>query len=308
MSRPRRKPTFTQDIDLVALIEDFGSEEKCRTYLEELRWPDGVKCPRCGSDKISRIVKRNQFDCDACRYQFSITAGTIFNDSHLPLWKWFLAVYVMGESKKGISANQLKRMLGVSYKTAWYLCHRVRAAMHDEAAPLLVGIVEADETYVGGKHPGQRGGRQLINKAAVLGAVERSGEVRFKVTDRVTKGAIHGFLGAVVGDEAEAIYTDEFHSYHGIGDENTRHETVNHFRKEWVQGDVHTNTIEGVWSLFKRGLIGSYHHVSVDHLPAYLDETAFRYNNRENAYLFRDTLLRLIGSEPLEYAELTAAS
>ncbi|MFI5259122.1 MAG: IS1595 family transposase [Candidatus Limnocylindrales bacterium] len=302
-----RRPTFTQDLDLVALIEDFGSEDKCRTYLEELRWPDGVRCPRCDSDKISRIVKRHQFDCDVCRYQFSVTAGTIFNDSHLPLWKWFLAVYVMGESKKGISANQLKRMLRVSYKTAWYLCHRIRESMRDDAAPYLMGIVEADETYIGGKHPGQRGGRSLaFNKTAVLGAVERGGEVRFRVTDRVNGKAIRSFLEAVVGDEAEAIYTDQFQSYRGIEDENTRHETVNHAAKQWVQGDVHTNTIEGVWSLFKRGLIGSYHHVSVDHLPAYLDEMAFRYNNRENAYLFRDTLLRLIGAEPMPYAELVA--
>src|SRR3990172_2744140 len=123
------RPTFTQQIDLPALIEQFGTEDRCRTYLEGLRWPDGVRCLRCDSPRISRIAKRGQFDCDACRYQFSVTAGTILHDSHLPLWKWFLAVYTMGESKKGISANQLKRMLGVSYKTAWYLSHRVRAAM-----------------------------------------------------------------------------------------------------------------------------------------------------------------------------------
>lgn len=303
-----RRPTFTQDLDLVALIEDFGSEDKCRTYLEELRWPSGVRCPRCDSDKISRIVKRHQFDCDACRYQFSVTVGTILHDSHLPLWKWFLAVYVMGESKKGISANQLKRMLRVSYKTAWYLCHRIREAMRDEFPMPLLGIVEADETYVGGYRRGQRGGRSLnSNKTAVLGAVERGGGVRFKVTNRVNHKALHAFLSSVVGDEAEAIYTDQFQAYKGIADANTRHETVNHFTKQWVQGDVHTNTIEGVWSLFKRGLVGSYHHVSADHLPAYLDEMAFRYNNRENAYLFRDTLLRLIGAETLPYRELVAS-
>jgi len=302
-----RRSTFTQDIDLVELIEDFGSEDKCRAYLEELRWPNGIRCPRCDSDKISRIYKRDQFMCDGCTYQFSVTVGTILHDSHLPLWKWFLAVYVMGESKKGISANQLKRMLHVSYKTAWYLCHRIREAMRDEFPMPLLGIVEADETYVGGYQRGQRGGRaRNSNKTAVLGAVERGGDVRFKVTDRVNRKALHAFLSSVVGDDAEAIYTDQLQSYRGIEDENTRHETVNHFRKQWVQGDVHTNTIEGVWSLFKRGLVGSYHHVSVDHLPAYLDEMAFRYNNRENAYLFRDTLLRLIGAEPMPYAELIA--
>jgi transposase-like protein len=144
-----RKPTFTQDMDLADLIQQFGSEEKCRDYLVLLRWPDGVTCPRCDSRKISRIVKRNQYDCDSCRYQFSVTAGTIFHDSHLPLWKWFLAVYLIGESKKGISANQLKRMLKVSYKTAWYLGHRIRAAMQDDDPEPLRGIIEADETWMG---------------------------------------------------------------------------------------------------------------------------------------------------------------
>ena len=141
-------------LDLVALIEEFGSEDKCREYLEQLRWPDGIKCPRCTSSRISRIKKRDQFDCDNCRYQFSVTAGTIFHDSHLPLWKWFLAIYTVGESKKGISANQLKRMLHVAYKTAWYMCHRIRAAMRDDMAELLSGIVEADETHFGGRADG----------------------------------------------------------------------------------------------------------------------------------------------------------
>src|SRR3954453_23730721 len=138
-------------MDLVKLIEDFGSEDKCREFLEHLRWPDGVRCPRCDSEKISRIIKRNQFDCDSCRYQFSVTAGTLFHDSHLPLWKWFLAIYMMVESRKSISANQLKRTLSVSYKTAWYLAHRIREAMGDDDQPLLRGIIEVDETYVGGK-------------------------------------------------------------------------------------------------------------------------------------------------------------
>lgn len=302
-----RQPTFAQDIDLVSLIAEYGSEEKCRAYLEELRWPDGITCPRCGSRKISRIQKRGQFDCDACRFQFSVTAGTIFHDSHLPLWKWFLAVYVMGESKKGISANQLKRMLSVSYKTAWYLAHRVRAALHDANPELLTGIVEADETYVGRQDPGRHGGRNVGRKqSAVVGAVERGGNVKFRVTKRVDKKSLHAFLNEVVADDAEAIYTDDWLGYRGIGDADTLHRTVNHSRREWVQADVHTNTIEGVWSLFKRSLVGSYHHLSVKHLPAYLDEMAFRYNERENAFLFRDTLLALIGGETLPYAELIA--
>jgi transposase-like protein len=292
-------------MDLVSLIEDYGSEDKCRVYLEGLRWPEGVRCPRCGSSRISRIKARGQFDCDACRYQFSVTAGTIFHDSHLPLWKWFLAVYVMGESKKGVSANQLKRMLHVSYKTAWYLSHRVRAAMRDEAPELLRGIVEADETYVGG-HRRHLRGRSTKGKKVVIGAVERGGEVRLRMTKRVNKKALHGFLHEVVDPDAEAIMTDAFAGYMGIADENTRHEVIDH-GEAWVQADVHTNTMESVWSLFKRSIVGSYHHMSARHLPAYLDEVAFRFNNRDNAYLFRDTLLRLLGAETMPYRELIAS-
>src|ERR687893_2240162 len=148
------------DMDLPKLVDRFGSEDKCHAYLEELRWPDGVRCPRCDSAKISRIQKRRQFDCDACRYQFSVRVGTIFHDSKLPLWKWFLAIYLMSESKKGVSANQLKRVLGVAYKTAWYLCHRIRAAVADADNSLLSGIVEVDETFVGGKQRGVGSGNR----------------------------------------------------------------------------------------------------------------------------------------------------
>lgn len=306
-----RRPTFTQDVSLVDLIAQFSSEDKCRTYLEQLRWPNGIRCIRCESPKISRLKAREQFDCDHCGYQFSVRAGTIFHDSHLPLWKWFLAVYVMGESKKGISANQMKRMLDVSYKTAWYLCHRIRASMVDPEPEPLTGIVEADETYHG--NAPMRFGRRIPGrggvgerKTAVIGAVERGGQVRLKVSSRVDRKALHEFLRAVVADEAEAIFTDDFQAYDGIADGDTRHETVNHGRKQWVQGNVHTQTMEDVWSMFKRSVIGSYHHLSVKHLQAYLDELAFRYNNRENPYLFRDTLLALVDADKKPYAELIA--
>src|SRR5579864_3059921 len=138
-------------MNLVELIEQFGTDAQCRQTLEHLRWPKGVTCPACKSDKISRIFGRDQFDCDSCRYQFSATAGTIFHDSHLPLTKWFLATYIVAESKKGISANQLKRMLSISYKTAWYLYHRIRKAMEEANPKPLSGTVELDETYIGGK-------------------------------------------------------------------------------------------------------------------------------------------------------------
>ena len=292
-------------MDLLTLFDRFHSEERCIRYLEGLRWPKGVRCPRCDSDKISRIVKRAQFDCDSCRYQFSVKAGTIFHDSHLPLRKWFAAVYMMCESRKGVSANQLKRVLKVAYKTAWYLCHRIRAALKDADTELLTGTVEADETYIGGRIKGKGRGFRGENKTMVLGAIERGGNIRLVAEGRrCTKQVLHQFIEKHTDPETERIFTDEWKGYQGIEDEDTKHETVTHFADEWVRGDVHTNTIEGAFSLFKRSIVGAYHQVSAKHLPAYLDEFEFRFDNRHNPYLFRDTLLRLLKSEGLPYHRL----
>src|ERR1043165_1997863 len=190
MPRPINRAS---DMNLLKLIEKFDLDDKCRLTLEKLRWPGGVRCIRCQSDKIARAEKRKQFECAACGYHFSVTAGTIFHDSHLPLRKWFIAIYLICESKKGVSANQLKRTLGVAYKTAWYLCHRIRYAMGltDDGAPLGAdgGIVEADETYIGGK---QRRGmsdarkKALANKIMVMGVLERGGDVRLRVGLKAT--------------------------------------------------------------------------------------------------------------------------
>lgn len=302
------------DMDLMKLFEQFGSTERCRLYLERLRWPEGVFCLRCHSVKISKIRKRNQFECDTCSYQFSVTAGTIFHDSHLPLPKWFAAVFLLCESKKGMSALQLKRTLKVAYKTAWYLCHRIREAVKDADVSPLTGIVECDETYIGGKgefmhastkyRRGIRKGGQAAGKTMVMGAIQRRGGVRLQVGHRPTKEELQTFVRAKIADETEAIMTDQHKAYEGLADYNTRHETVDHWKKEYVRGDVHTNTIENVWSLFKRSIIGSYHQISVKHLDRYLDEFEFRFNNRHNPFLFRDTLLRLLASTNLEYKNL----
>jgi transposase-like protein len=295
----------TKGMNLVKLIDQFADEDKCREYLEELRWPGGLICPKCGSKSISRISTRSQFDCNSCRYRFSVTSGTMFHDSHLPLSKWFLATYMMIESKKGMSAKQFERSLGVAYRTAWYLCHRVRKAM-EEASPIkLRGIVEIDETYVGGKVRG-KGKGYIGNKAVVVGAVERDGRIVLKVIPSNDRASLHGFVKEVAAPETEDFYTDEFRAYQGIGDHDTRQETVHHKSEEWVRGDVDTNSVEGVWSLFKRSIIGSYHKVSIKHLDAYLNELEWRFNNRENPWLFRDTLLKLIDSANLEYKTLTA--
>jgi transposase-like protein len=293
-------------VNLVSLIEECGTDDHCRGRLVHLRWPKGVICPRCESKKISYISTREVYDCDSCRYQFTATSGTIFHDSHLPLTKWFLATYMMCESKKGVSANQLKRMLGISYKTAWYLCHRIRRAMIETNPDLLKGTVECDAAYIVGRRP-HVGSGYVDNKTMVLGALERGGEIRLRVEKRSkkeTKETVHAFIKETTDPATERIMTDECFAYEGIADADTKHETVNHRLEEWVRGDVHTNSMEGVWSLFKRSIVGSYHQVSAKHLDAYLDEFEWRFNQRENPYLFRDTLIRLVKSPKMEFKEL----
>ena len=291
-------------MNLPALMVDFDTDAECRQALEELRWPEGVQCLRCQSFKISRITTRKQFDCNVCRYRFSVTTGTIFNDSHLALPKWFMAIFLMCESKKGISANQMRRILGVAQKTAWYLCHRIRKAMETETPKALTGIVEVDETYIGGKRRVGTGNYKS-HKAMVLAALQRNGEIRLmtgKTNDRKT---LHGFIREHAPDPRR-IMTDEWPAYRGIEDSDTTHETVQHSAKEYVRGDVHTNSVEGAFGLFKRAVIGSFHQISHKHLDRYLDEFEFRYNNRKNAYLFRDTITRLVTTEALPYEQLTA--
>jgi len=295
-------------MNLVKLVDLYHEEGACRLHLAEVRWPDGVKCTRCGSgDRVKQLPGIAKWHCGYCRYKFTATSGTIFNDTHLPLWKWFMALYLMLESRKGVSANQLKRTLGISYKTAWYLCHRIRNAMQDGNAALLKGIVEVDETYVGGKTRGMGRGYRG-NKAIAMGVIQRGGEVRLQAVKRGDRETLHKFIHSKTADECPAIYTDENPTYNGIADANTVHETVNHSAEEWVRGDIHTNSVESVWSLLKRSIIGAYHKVSMKHLDAYLGELEHRFNNRNNEFLFRDTLLKLVKSDSLSFRELVDAA
>jgi transposase-like protein len=298
-------------VNLCTLIEQFGDEGKCREYLEALRWREGVKCPRCNHDKASKIANRDQYYCVACHYNFSVTAGTIFNDSHLPLMKWFLATYLLCESRKGMSANQIKRTLGISYKTAWYLCHRVRAAMKEVNPEPLGGIVEMDETFVGGKKHGHGVYEARKAKEVVIGIKQRGGELRFFHAEDVKAGTLAKYIKENVSDDVQVIMTDDFVSYpfamDRAGHSRSKHKTINHSAGVYVDGDITTNGIESAFSLLKRGIIGTWHKVSAKHLAAYLDEMTFRFNNRNNPYLFRDTLLKLIEAPALEYKKLTAA-
>jgi len=296
-------------MDMGKMMVEFDTESECRTYMEELRWPDGIECPRCKGKTISRIKARDQFDCDSCRYQFSVMSGTIFHDSHLPLPKWFVATFLLCEARKGFSANQMKRTIGVSYKTAWYLCHRIRAAMKDADNPLMDGTVEMDETYVGGKQKGKGVWYGKKQKQVVIGIRERGGDLRlFHAKDAKAK-TLAKYISENISGDVDVIVTDEFSSYPDAMRQTgmrEKHQTIEHKNRVYVNGTIHTNTVESAFSLLKRGIIGSWHRVSAKHLPAYLDEMTFRFNNRKNPFLFRDTMLKLITSCNLEYKNLVA--
>jgi transposase-like protein len=300
----------TPNINLAQLMENFGTDEKCRKALEQLRWKDGPKCPRCQSDATA-IANRYQYDCDSCHYQFSVTAGTIFHDSHLSLWKWFITVALLCEAKKGMSACQVQRTVGMSYKTAWYLCHRIRAAMVEADRPKLGGQIEMDETYVGGKGFGIQHRGRGTKKRPVIGIRQRNGELRLFHAKEVTGRVLEKFLRDNVGEDVDVFFTDELNAYRGVAQRmgiTKKHQMVQHGIKEYVRGNAHTNTIESAFSLFKRGLRGSWHKLSAKHLQAYLEEMCFRFNNRQNPFLFRDTILKLIASPNLEYKKLIAAA
>jgi transposase-like protein len=297
-------------MNLVDINTMFPTDEKCRELLVRLRWPAGVECPRCKMPVVELETEKQLFYCKECDYQFSATVGTIFNDSHLPLTKWFMATLLICEAKKGISACQIQRTLGLgSYKTAWYLCHRIRAAMVQVDKPMLDGKLEMDETYVGGKDKGSVGGRGT-DKEIVIGIRQRNGELRLFHAKDVKAATIARFIKENVSKDVEVIYTDDFASYPYAMERadipRTRHKTINHSKKIYVLGDIHTNTIENAFSLFKRGVRGTWHHVSAKHLASYLEEMTFRFNRRKNPDLFMDTLRHMVTAPGLTFEKLTA--
>ncbi|GAC1436667.1 MAG: IS1595 family transposase [Terriglobales bacterium] len=287
------------------ITELFDTDDKCRELLERLRWPNGPECPRCKNQKLARLSPKLLW-CGECDYQFTVTAGTIFNDSHLPLSKWFMVTLLLCEARKGMSANQVKRTIGVSYKTAWYLCHRIRAAMKEVDQPMLDGTVEMDETYVGGKQRNRGRGKATTNKEVVIGIRQRGGDVRFFHAEDARKGTLAKYIQENISTDVEVIITDELPAYKSaVGD--FKHETVNHSRKEYVRlgTDIHTNTVESAFSLLKRGIIGTWHRISAKHLSAYLAEMEFRFNRRKSPALFLDTLRHMITAPVLTFEKLT---
>jgi transposase-like protein len=293
--------------NLADVMARFSTDEKCRELLTRLRWPAGAECPRCKQTVVELETEKQLFYCKDCDYQFSVIAGTIFNDSHLPLTKWFMATLLLCEAKKGMSACQVQRTLGISYKTAWYLCHRIRAAMAECDKPMLDGKVEVDETYVGGRGRGITKRGRGTKKRPVLGIRQRNGELRLFHAKNVTARSVEKFMRDNLSKDVEVLFTDELNLYPGIAKRmGLKHKMVQHAIGDYVRGDAHTNSIESAFSLFKRGLRGSWHKLSPKHLQAYLEEMSFRFNRRKNSDLFVDTLRYMITAPVLTYQKLTA--
>lgn len=287
---------------LAELAAKFPTEDACKSYLQARRWPDGVTCPRCGNEKVYELERPFHWQCHKCApqgYRFSVLVGTVFENTNIDLIQWFKVIYLMLTSKKGISALQVQRMLGFgSYRTAWSMCHRIRVALGKEEFRQLVGFVEVDETYVGGKArnkhkgPGGRGGMGGTGgtgKAVVAGAVQRKGNVVARVISRVDGTTIRAFVREVVSNRVSLLSADDNRAYRALrGDYPLG--IVHHSRDEYVVGAIHTNTIEGFWSIIKRGIVGTFHKVSPKYLPLYVKEFEFRYNNRTNPNIFGDAI------------------
>jgi transposase-like protein len=290
-------------VNLVDINTLFGTEDKCRELLVRLRFPEGPHCLRCKGPVVKLETEKQLFYCKDCDYQFSVTSGTVFNDSHLALNKWFLTTHLLCEAKKGISACQIQRTVGMSYKTAWYLCHRIRSAMIESQRPMMDGILEIDETYIGGK---ARRGLPRTDKQVVIGIRKRGGELRLLHVDSATSETIRKVMAENVSEDVEVIVTDEsaIYPFAFTVDQKKLHKTICH-SKEYVSGNIHTNTVESAFSLLKRGIIGTWHKVSAKHLPAYLEEMVFRFNRRKNPDLFLATLRHMATAPVLTFKKLT---
>lgn len=288
----------------------FNNEAVCQAYFESIRFKDGEYCAHCGHGKIYRM-KKYRFRCAKCRKDFTIKTGTVFHKSRVSLRKWFMALYLLSTAKKGISSVELSKKVGVTQSTAWFMDHRIREAMKKNKGRLF-GTIEVDETYVGGKeknkHYAKRfkntQGRSTRNKTPVIGLIQRGGEVRAMAVKDVTMRTIekHIVENVHIGSQ---IYSDTFPSYNKVST-LYNHDSVNHNRKQYVKGDVHTNSIENFWSNFKRGHYGTYHYMSKGHLQRYIDEFIYRFNSRseELTDIFADLLERVSEGSPLPHKKL----
>jgi len=282
-------PKFKRLNEMAAIDVGRLTEDEARQILEDIRWPEGPYCPECGDTNVTRINQKSKktwdgsFQCNGCRKQFTVTVGTVMHRSHITLRQWVQAFHSMCSHKKGVSALQLQRNLGLkSYKSAWHLAHRIRLAMKDDAlAAPLKGTVEVDETYIGGKTRMGIRGRGSERKTPVVALVERGGKMRTRVVASVTAKNLKAAIRENVKPSAR-IMTDEWKSYSGIGKEfRGGHHTVNHGEGEYARGTVNVNSAESFFALLKRGMHGTFHHVSKQHLHRYADEFSFRWSNRK---------------------------
>jgi transposase-like protein len=302
---------------LYEVATKFADERHCIEHLVNMRWPNGVRCVACNSDWVARYEShgktgkfRRVYECGDCHKQFTAQSGTLFHDSHLPLHKWFMAIALICESKKGMSANQLARSLGVTYKTAWYLAHRIREAMQEGG--LLSGIVEMDETYVGGKVKGKGAWEGRQNKTPVIGMRERGGKLKFIKTEDTKGKTIKELVEQHISPDVRVVMTDDSAIYPlMLKEKKIPHRVVTHSKGEYVRytksGPIHTNTVESAFSLLKRGIVGTYHQLSVKHLQSYCNEFAWRFNRRKEQSVMHSLVLKaLTVREGMPYNKLIA--
>ncbi len=304
-------------MNLIDIHKTFTYDDQCTKYLAALRWPDGVRCLTCGSADVKQYVSptkkqpgRKIYQCQeqTCKEQFTATSGTIFHDTHLPLTKWFMALSIIVDAKKGISAKQLQRHLHTGYKTAWYLAHRIRKAMEETGGPLLKGTVEMDECYIGGRQRRHKG--KLKSKDVVVGVRERGGPLRFIHAQDAKGLTLFEIANKHIGKDVTAVMTDDAPAYNvfNISRFQGKHFTINHSLGKYVDGDVYTNTVESAFSLLKRGIAGSFHKISIKHLSRYLSEFEYRFNRRDNADRFEETLSRMARIKPMPFKNLVGAT
>jgi transposase-like protein len=286
-------------MNIIQIYKQFPDNQACIKHLETVKWSNTPVCPYCKASKFTAVPKESRYHCNSCNRSFSVTVGTIFHNTKMDLQKWFLAVSLVLNAKKGISSRQLGRDLETTKDTAWRMQMQIRKSMTDQG-DLLQGIIEADETYIGGKNKNRHNdkkisgiqGRSSKDKTPVIGLKQRDGKVIAKKSKDVSSKSLNTFINANVKEDS-TLMTDEWRGYNKIS-AKFDHFRVSHSTGMYVIGEAHTNGIENFWSMLKRGIVGQYHNVSERHLNKYINEFCYRYNNRENKDLFNETMLRAV--------------